>query len=146
MKHTTKNKRRTLKNKTNLDFKNLHKENPSNSNVRKFVKIQNGCDHSCTFCIIPSLRGPLKSRSMNSIVSEAKSLVERGTKELLVISQDTSAYGLDLKFEEVSVNGKKPSDAQTKELFLKYIFLFLMGINKQNPHHSHYTNHSLIHN
>ena len=49
----------------------------------------------------------LKSRSMISIISEAKRLVERGTKELLVISQDTSAYGLDLKYEEVSINGKK---------------------------------------
>ncbi len=72
-----------------------------------YLKISEGCNHKCSFCIIPSLRGPLKSRPMTSIISEAKSLVERGTKELLVISQDTSAYGLDLKFEEVSVNGKK---------------------------------------
>ena len=72
-----------------------------------YLKISEGCNHKCSFCIIPSLRGPLKSRSMTSIISEAKSLVERGTKELLVISQDTSAYGLDLKFKEVSVNGKE---------------------------------------
>ena len=72
-----------------------------------YLKISEGCNHKCSFCIIPSLRGPLKSRSMNSILSEAKTLVERGTKELLIISQDTSAYGLDLKFEEEVVNGKK---------------------------------------
>ena len=72
-----------------------------------YLKISEGCNHKCSFCIIPSLRGTLKSRSMASIISEAQRLVERGTKELLVISQDTSAYGLDLKFKEVSVNGKE---------------------------------------
>lgn len=86
---------------------------PSSSYVKltprhySYLKISEGCNHKCSFCIIPSLRGPLKSRSMASILSEAKSLVERGTKELLIISQDTSAYGLDLKFEETIVNGKK---------------------------------------
>ena len=86
---------------------------PSSSYVKltprhySYLKISEGCNHKCSFCIIPSLRGPLKSRSLNSILSEAKTLVERGTKELLVISQDTSAYGLDLKFEEVIVDGKK---------------------------------------
>ena len=86
---------------------------PSSSYVKltprhySYLKISEGCNHKCSFCIIPSLRGSLKSRSLNSILSEAKTLVERGTKELLVISQDTSAYGLDLKFEEVIVDGKK---------------------------------------
>ncbi|MDC3076182.1 30S ribosomal protein S12 methylthiotransferase RimO [Paracoccaceae bacterium] len=86
---------------------------PSSSYVKltpkhySYLKISEGCNHKCSFCIIPSLRGPLKSRSMNSILFEAKALVERGTKELLVISQDTSAYGLDLKFEEVLLNGKR---------------------------------------
>ena len=92
---------------------NQFEAKPSSSYVKltprhySYLKISEGCNHKCSFCIIPSLRGPLKSRPMASIISEAKSLVERGTKELLVISQDTSAYGLDLKFEEVSVNGKK---------------------------------------
>ena len=86
---------------------------PSSSYVKltpkhySYLKISEGCNHKCSFCIIPSLRGSLKSRSMTSIISEAKRLVERGTKELLVISQDTSAYGLDLKYEEISINGKK---------------------------------------
>ena len=92
---------------------NRFEAKPSSSYVKltprhySYLKISEGCNHKCSFCIIPSLRGPLKSRSMASIISEAKSLVERGTKELLVISQDTSAYGLDLKFKEVSVNGKE---------------------------------------
>ena len=91
---------------------NQFEAKPSSSYVKltprhySYLKISEGCNHKCSFCIIPSLRGPLKSRPMTSIISEAKSLVERGTKELLVISQDTSAYGLDLKFKEVSVNGK----------------------------------------
>ena len=86
---------------------------PSSSYVKltprhySYLKISEGCNHKCSFCIIPSLRGSLKSRSMTSIISEAKRLIERGTKELLMISQDTSAYGLDLKYEEVSINGKK---------------------------------------
>ena len=93
--------------------RNRFEAKPSSSYVKltprhySYLKISEGCNHKCSFCIIPSLRGPLKSRSMTSIISEAKNLVERGTKELLVISQDTSAYGLDLKFEEVSINGKK---------------------------------------
>ena len=97
----------------NIPLKSNHFEaKPSSSYVKltprhySYLKISEGCNHKCSFCIIPSLRGPLKSRPMTSVISEAKSLVERGTKELLVISQDTSAYGLDLKFEEVLVNGK----------------------------------------
>ena len=85
---------------------------PSSSYIKltprhySYLKISEGCNHKCSFCIIPSLRGPLKSRSMTSIISEAERLIKMGTKELLVISQDTSAYGLDLKFEEELVNGK----------------------------------------
>ena len=93
--------------------RNRFEAKPSSSYVKltpkhySYLKISEGCNHKCSFCIIPSLRGPLESRSMTSIIAEAKNLVERGTKELLVISQDTSAYGLDLKFKEVSINGKK---------------------------------------
>jgi len=63
-----------------------------------YVKISEGCNHRCTFCIIPSLRGDLVSRPVGSVMQEAQSLVGAGVKELLVISQDTSAYGADLKF------------------------------------------------
>lgn len=62
-----------------------------------YLKISEGCNHRCTFCIIPSLRGDLESRPIGSVLDEAKRLVESGVKELLVISQDTSAYGVDVK-------------------------------------------------
>lgn len=61
-----------------------------------YLKISEGCNHSCAFCIIPSIRGPLVSRRPDAIIREAEKLVADGTRELLVISQDTSAYGIDL--------------------------------------------------
>lgn len=62
-----------------------------------YLKISEGCNHRCSFCVIPSLRGDLVSRRPDAILREAEKLVEAGTKELLVISQDTSAYGVDLR-------------------------------------------------
>ena len=62
-----------------------------------YLKISEGCNHKCRFCIIPDLRGKLKSLRIDQVLVEAKNLVKAGTKELLVISQDTSAYGLDLR-------------------------------------------------
>ena len=63
-----------------------------------YLKISEGCNHRCTFCIIPSMRGDLVSRPVGDVLSEAKALFEGGVKELLVVSQDTSAYGVDLKY------------------------------------------------
>jgi ribosomal protein S12 methylthiotransferase len=63
-----------------------------------YLKISEGCNNRCTFCIIPSLRGDLVSRPANPVMTEAERLVKAGVKELLIISQDTSAYGLDLKY------------------------------------------------
>ncbi|AMO21675.1 30S ribosomal protein S12 methylthiotransferase RimO [Ramlibacter tataouinensis] len=63
-----------------------------------YLKISEGCNHRCTFCIIPSMRGDLVSRPIGDVLKEAKALFEGGVKELLVISQDTSAYGVDLKY------------------------------------------------
>jgi ribosomal protein S12 methylthiotransferase len=63
-----------------------------------YLKISEGCNHRCSFCIIPSLRGDLVSRPIGEVMDEAERLVNAGTKELLVISQDTSAYGVDIKF------------------------------------------------
>ena len=65
-----------------------------------YLKISEGCDHRCTFCIIPSLRGRLASRSAGDVLREAERLVKAGVKELIVIAQDTSAYGLDLRYAE----------------------------------------------
>jgi ribosomal protein S12 methylthiotransferase len=63
-----------------------------------YLKISEGCNHKCSFCIIPSLRGKLRSRRIGEVLNEAQGLARSGVKELLVISQDTSAYGLDLKY------------------------------------------------
>ncbi len=64
-----------------------------------YLKISEGCNHSCTFCIIPSLRGKLVSRPIGEVMDEAERLVAAGVQELLIISQDTSAYGVDLKYQ-----------------------------------------------
>ncbi len=71
-----------------------------------YLKISEGCNHSCTFCIIPSMRGKLVSRPVGDVMQEAESLVKAGVKELLVISQDTSAYGVDVKYRTGFWNGK----------------------------------------
>jgi ribosomal protein S12 methylthiotransferase len=80
-----------------------------------YLKISEGCNHRCKFCIIPSLRGDLASRPANAVVREAEQLVARGTKELLVISQDTSAYGVDLG-HAVSVLNGRPLRAHVTDL------------------------------
>ncbi len=71
-----------------------------------YLKISEGCNHRCTFCIIPSMRGDLVSRPVGDVLKEAKALFEGGVKELLVISQDTSAYGVDVKYRTGFFDGK----------------------------------------
>jgi ribosomal protein S12 methylthiotransferase len=71
-----------------------------------YLKISEGCNHRCRFCIIPSLRGDLVSRPIGEVMPEAERLVQAGVKELLVISQDTSAYGVDLKYQTGFWGGK----------------------------------------
>ncbi len=65
-----------------------------------YLKISEGCNHKCTFCIIPSMRGKLQSRPADQVMAEAKRLANAGVKELLIISQDTSAYGVDVKYKD----------------------------------------------
>jgi ribosomal protein S12 methylthiotransferase len=72
-----------------------------------YLKISEGCNNRCSFCIIPSLRGDLVSRPAASVLYEAERLVKAGVKELLVISQDTSAYGIDLKYEASKYRGRE---------------------------------------
>src|SRR6187549_837570 len=72
-----------------------------------YLKISEGCNHRCAFCIIPSLRGDLVSRRPDAILREAEKLVEAGTKELLVISQDTSAYGVDIRHQPRAWKGEE---------------------------------------
>ena len=71
-----------------------------------YLKIAEGCNHRCSFCIIPSMRGDLVSRPIGEVTQEAENLVKAGVKELLVISQDTSAYGVDVKYRTGFVHGK----------------------------------------
>jgi ribosomal protein S12 methylthiotransferase len=70
-----------------------------------YLKISEGCNHRCTFCIIPSMRGDLVSRPIGDVLNEARALFESGVKELLVVSQDTSAYGVDVKYRTGFWNG-----------------------------------------
>ena len=80
-----------------------------------YLKISEGCNHRCTFCIIPSMRGDLDSRPIGDVLSEAQVLFEQGVKELLVISQDTSAYGVDVKYQTGFWQGR-PIKTKTLEL------------------------------
>jgi ribosomal protein S12 methylthiotransferase len=80
-----------------------------------YLKISEGCNHKCTFCIIPSLRGKLASRPIGDVMGEAERLAAAGVRELLVISQDTSAYGVDLKYKLDFWNGR-PLKTRMKEL------------------------------
>lgn len=72
-----------------------------------YLKISEGCNHRCTFCIIPSMRGDLVSRPVDEVLREAEKLVRGGVRELLVVSQDTSAYGVDVKYAERTWRGKE---------------------------------------
>ncbi|MBW9260778.1 MAG: 30S ribosomal protein S12 methylthiotransferase RimO [Candidatus Thiodiazotropha sp. (ex. Lucinisca nassula)] len=80
-----------------------------------YLKISEGCNHSCSFCIIPDLRGPLVSRPFGDVMLEAERLVESGVRELLVVSQDTSAYGVDMKYRPDFWQGR-PVSSRLKDL------------------------------
>jgi ribosomal protein S12 methylthiotransferase len=80
-----------------------------------YLKISEGCNHRCTFCIIPSLRGPLVSRPVGEVLREAEKLVEAGVRELIVVSQDTSAYGVDVRYR-TGFRGGRPLKTRLYEL------------------------------
>lgn len=80
-----------------------------------YLKISEGCNHRCSFCIIPSMRGDLVSRPIGEVMKEAEALVDAGVKEILVISQDTSAYGVDLKYR-TGFWGGRPTKTRLLEL------------------------------
>jgi ribosomal protein S12 methylthiotransferase len=79
-----------------------------------YLKISEGCNHSCTFCIIPSLRGDLVSRPINEVMQEAENMVKSGVRELLVVSQDTGAYGVDVKYRSGFWQGKPVKTRMTE--------------------------------
>jgi ribosomal protein S12 methylthiotransferase len=80
-----------------------------------YLKISEGCNHRCSFCIIPSMRGDLVSRPIGEVMQEAENLVKGGVKELLVISQDTSAYGVDIQYRTGFIKGR-PARTRMTEL------------------------------
>lgn len=82
--------------KIQLDIDMDLPRNPLTSKWYAYLKIAEGCSNNCTYCVIPQLRGPYKSRKIESIVEEAKSLAKNGAKEIIIIAQDTSKYGLDI--------------------------------------------------
>jgi ribosomal protein S12 methylthiotransferase len=79
-----------------------------------YLKISEGCNHSCSFCIIPGMRGKLVSRPIGEVLSEAEGLARAGVRELLVISQDTSAYGVDIKYRTGFWNGRPVKSRMTE--------------------------------
>jgi ribosomal protein S12 methylthiotransferase len=79
-----------------------------------YLKISEGCNHRCSFCIIPSMRGDLVSRDIGEVMREAEGLVKAGVKEILVISQDTSAYGVDIKYRSGFWNGRPVKSRMTE--------------------------------
>ena len=79
-----------------------------------YLKISEGCNHRCTFCIIPSMRGDLVSRPVGEVLAEARALFENGVKELLVVSQDTSAYGVDVKYRTGFFDGRPVKTRMTE--------------------------------
>lgn len=79
-----------------------------------YLKISEGCNHRCSFCIIPSMRGDLVSRPIGDVMSEAENLVKAGVSEILVISQDTSAYGVDVKYRTGFWNGRPVKTRMTE--------------------------------
>ncbi|WP_019556157.1 30S ribosomal protein S12 methylthiotransferase RimO [Thiomicrorhabdus arctica] len=78
-----------------------------------YLKISEGCNHRCTFCIIPSMRGDLVSRPVSDVLNEAKRLKDAGVKELLVVSQDTAAYGVDVKYKTEFAEGRPTKTSMT---------------------------------
>lgn len=99
-----------------------------------YVKISEGCNHRCTFCIIPSMRGDLVSRPVGDVMQEAQNLLNAGVKELLVISQDTSAYGVDVKYRTGFWNGR-PLKTRMTELVqaMGDLSVTVSGAKKQSP-------------
>ena len=103
-----------------MDAVHLHAPKPNNPHIDlipaqgirltpkhyAYIKISEGCNHKCTFCIIPSMRGKLVSRPIGDIMQEAENLVKSGVSELIIISQDTSAYGVDVKYRPGFWNGR----------------------------------------
>ena len=98
-----------------------------------YIKISEGCNHTCTFCIIPSMRGKLVSRPIGEIMQEAENLVRSGVSELIIISQDTSAYGVDMKYRPGFWNGR-PIKSDLYHLAKNLSHPSCLELKEVNPH------------
>ncbi|MBI4532368.1 MAG: 30S ribosomal protein S12 methylthiotransferase RimO [Candidatus Melainabacteria bacterium] len=85
-----------VSNSIDTDWHNVRPRLQTNMGAYSYLKIAEGCNHKCTFCIIPRLRGPFRSRTIESLVCEAQELVENGVREIILVSQDSTYYGLDI--------------------------------------------------
>lgn len=96
-----------------------------------FLKISEGCNNRCSYCTIPSIRGPLRSRKMEDIVGEAELLIDNGVKELIIISQDTSKYGLDL-YDEIKITELLTKLTDIKgDFFIRLLYLNPDGVSDE---------------
>jgi ribosomal protein S12 methylthiotransferase len=96
-----------------------------------YIKISEGCNHRCSFCIIPDLRGKYQSRSIKSIVNEAKALADCGIKEINIIAQDTTSYGLDI-YGKLSLHKLMEQLSEINDLkWIRLLYAYPSSINKQ---------------
>lgn len=103
----------------------------SSSLPTTYIKISEGCNHKCSFCIIPKLRGKYQSRSINSIVNEAKALADCGIKEINIIAQDTTSYGLDI-YGQLSLHKLMDKLSEINDLkWIRLLYAYPSSINKQ---------------
>jgi len=89
-----------------------------------YMKISEGCDHTCSFCIIPKIRGRLRSRSIESLIREANGLVARGVKEITLISQDTTSYGIDLGIQDGLANLLEALDKVQGLCWIRFLYVY----------------------
>lgn len=102
----------------------------TNAPYYAYVKISEGCNNLCTFCVIPSIRGKLKSRTMEDIISEIDELVKEGVKEIIIISQDTTQYGLDIYGEEKLLCLMEKITSQFPETLFRMLYLNPEGVRE----------------
>ncbi len=114
-----------------LDFKRVGEREPSlTPGHYAYLKISEGCRNRCTYCIIPDIKGPYRSRGMKSILEEAEGLVEKGIKEIVLVGQDTSLYGIDLYKKKRLAELLKKLDKISKENWIRILYCHPSNLEK----------------
>ncbi len=139
---TTENNKTKIKNQTFDEYTNRVITTGSNY---AYIKIADGCSNRCTYCAIPYIRGPLKSRTMESIIQEAKQLAEEGYEEIILTAQDTTKYGLDIYKKPMLANLLTELCKLEKIKWIRFLYAYpetitneLIEVMKQNPKICHY--------